>query len=215
MVSNRPICTRKELMRYLLCKGSFGILILAAMTAGTGSLPAVAASASQDAEATPHKSSTAHKKTSGTHSSTGTEAKKPATSSGTARSNSSTTKTSSTSVHSKTSRRRKVTKVKGQEAPTPERISEIQEALANKGVLTGTPSGKWDDSTVEAMKKFQSSHGLEPSGKLDALTLQKLGLGSQTAGLAAPTPPPNAINHLRSQTSSPVEPADAPTDPRN
>ena len=34
------------------------------------------------------------------------------------------------------------------------------------------------------MKNFQTSHGLNPSGKLDAPTLQKLGLGSQTAGVA-------------------------------
>jgi hypothetical protein len=38
------------------------------------------------------------------------------------------------------------------------------------------------------MKKFQGAHGLTPSGKLDAKTLQQLGLGSQTAGIAAPTP---------------------------
>jgi Putative peptidoglycan binding domain len=41
---------------------------------------------------------------------------------------------------------------------------------------------------VEAMKKFQAGHGLNPSGKLDAITLQKMGLGSQTAGVAAPMP---------------------------
>jgi peptidoglycan hydrolase-like protein with peptidoglycan-binding domain len=78
---------------------------------------------------------------------------------------------------------------KGQKAPAPERISEIQQALAKDGSFAGTPSGKWDDSTVEAMKKFQSGHGLNPSGRLDAPTLQKLGLGSQTAGIAAPMPP--------------------------
>ena len=78
---------------------------------------------------------------------------------------------------------------KGQKAPAPERISEIQTALAKDGSFAGTPNGKWDDSTVAAMKKFQTSHGLNPSGKLDARTLQKLGLGSQTAGVAAPMPP--------------------------
>lgn len=77
----------------------------------------------------------------------------------------------------------------GQKAPAPERISEIQQALAKDGSFSGTPSGKWDDSTVEAMKKFQAGHGLNPSGRLDAPTLQKLGLGSQTAGVAAPMPP--------------------------
>ncbi len=78
---------------------------------------------------------------------------------------------------------------RGQKVPAPERISEIQQALAKDGSFGGKPSGKWDDSTVEAMKKFQAGHGLNPSGKLDAVTLQKLGLGSQTAGVAAPLPP--------------------------
>jgi len=78
---------------------------------------------------------------------------------------------------------------RGQKAPAPERISEIQQALAKDGSFTGTPNGKWDDSTAQAMRKFQGSHGLNPTGKLDALTLEKLGLGSQTAGVAAPVPP--------------------------
>ena len=78
---------------------------------------------------------------------------------------------------------------KGQKAPAAERISEIQQALAKDGSFNGTPNGKWDDSTVEAMKRYQAGHGLNPSGKLDAPTLQKLGLGSQTAGVAAPMPP--------------------------
>ena len=87
-----------------------------------------------------------------------------------------------TSKHSKRRER-------GQKAPTPDRISEIQQALAKDGSFTGKPGGKWDGPTVEAMKKYQAGHGLNPSGKLDALTLQKLGLGSQTAGVAAPLPP--------------------------
>jgi peptidoglycan hydrolase-like protein with peptidoglycan-binding domain len=76
----------------------------------------------------------------------------------------------------------------GQKAPTAQRISEIQQALAKNGAYAGAPNGKWDTSTVEAMKKFQGAHGLNPSGKLDAKTLQQLGLGSQTAGVAPPTP---------------------------
>ena len=77
----------------------------------------------------------------------------------------------------------------GQKAPAAERISEIQQALAKDGSFNGAPNGKWDDSTIGAMKKFQTVHGLNPSGRLDAPTLQKLGLGSQTAGVAAPMPP--------------------------
>ncbi|MGB7845557.1 MAG: peptidoglycan-binding domain-containing protein, partial [Candidatus Acidiferrum sp.] len=112
-----------------------------------------------------------------------------------------TTKKSVKSGGIRNSSRRRTKKVKGQAAPTPDRISEIQEALARKGVFSDAPTGKWDDSTVEAMKKFQASNGLNPTGKLDAVTLQKLGFASETAGLGAPTPPPNAVaNRLLSRS---------------
>lgn len=89
----------------------------------------------------------------------------------------------------------------GQKAPAADRVSEIQSALARNGSFAGEPNGKWDDSTSDAMRKFQASHGLNPTGKLDALTLQKLGLGSQTAGVAAPTPPPGSVSRLTSSNS--------------
>ena len=77
---------------------------------------------------------------------------------------------------------------RGQKEPTTDRISEIQQALAKNGSYAGEPSGKWDDATVDAMKKFQESHGLSPTGKLDAKTLQQLGLGASTSGVAPPAP---------------------------
>ncbi len=114
----------------------------------------------------------------------------------------------------KSSSRKGGKKEKGQAVPTPDRINEIQSALAKNGAYDGLPSGKWDDFTVDAMKKFQSSRGLNPSGRLDAPTLQKLGLGSETAGVAAPTPPPNSkANRLlssRSQKDSPDNRSDQP-----
>ncbi len=81
-----------------------------------------------------------------------------------------------------------------QKAPTPQRISEIQSALAHGGYYQGTPNGKWDANTVAAMQKFQSDNGLSNSGKIDATSLEKLGLGSGTAGVDAPKPvtPPTA-----------------------
>jgi peptidoglycan hydrolase-like protein with peptidoglycan-binding domain len=91
--------------------------------------------------------------------------------------------------HKKKSSRRLSRWERGQKVPAPDRISEIQQALAKDGSFTGTPNGKWDAPTVEAMKKFQDAHGLNPSGKLDAKTLQQLGLGSRTAGVAPPLPP--------------------------
>jgi len=94
-------------------------------------------------------------------------------------------------------------KERGQQAPARDRISEIQQALGKEGSFSGTPNGIWDDSTVGAMKNFQSTHGLNPTGKLDALTLQKLGLGSQTAGVAPPVPPPNSASKLVSSSVRP------------
>jgi peptidoglycan hydrolase-like protein with peptidoglycan-binding domain len=91
--------------------------------------------------------------------------------------------------HKKKSSRRLSRWERGQKVPAPDRISEIQQALAKDGSFTGNPNGKWDAPTVEAMKKFQDAHGLNPSGKLDAKTLQQLGLGSHTAGVAPPLPP--------------------------
>jgi Putative peptidoglycan binding domain len=76
----------------------------------------------------------------------------------------------------------------GQKAPTPDRISEIQSALAREGYYQGDPNGKLDSSTLAALEKFQSANGLDSTGKLDASTLQKLGLGSDIAGVGAPKP---------------------------
>ena len=77
---------------------------------------------------------------------------------------------------------------RGQKAPSADRITEIQQALAKDGSFTSKSNGKWDANTIEAMKKFQVRHGLNPTGKLDARSLQELGLGSKTAGLAPPPP---------------------------
>lgn len=101
----------------------------------------------------------------------------------------------------------KSSRKKGQQAPTTDRINEIQSALAKNGSYSGEPSGKWDDSTVSAIRKFQSSRGLNPTGRLDAPTLQKLGLGSTTAGVAAPQAPPGAVSRLTSSKFNSAEPA--------
>jgi hypothetical protein len=94
-------------------------------------------------------------------------------------------KKASSKSKSKTKSKPKVT---GQKAPSPDRIREIQTALQREGMYQGDPSGKWDDATVDAMKKYQDKKGLNPTGKIDAISLAKLGLGSDTAGKGAPVP---------------------------
>src|ERR1700730_14587838 len=90
-----------------------------------------------------------------------------------------------------------------QKAPTSARISEIQTALERRGYYQGSPNGKWDSNTVFAMQKFQSDNALESSGKINALSLQKLGLGSSIAGVSAPKP-------VQSAPSKPAASSPAP-----
>lgn len=110
-------------------------------------------------------------------------------SSSTSSSSTSSSSHSSSSSSKKKSKKHHSRKEPLQKAPTPDRISEIQSALNRGGYYQGDSNGKWDSNTVAAMQKFQSANGLEPTGKLDALSLQKLGLGSSTAGVSAPKPP--------------------------
>ncbi|MFZ5926385.1 MAG: peptidoglycan-binding domain-containing protein [Acidobacteriota bacterium] len=66
-----------------------------------------------------------------------------------------------------------------QQQPEPQRIREIQQALAERGYAV-EPTGVWDAATVEALRKFQEDHdinNLSGRGKLDPLTLIALGLG--------------------------------------
>ena len=104
---------------------------------------------------------------------------------------------------SKKKAKRRVHRDIGQKVPSTDRIQEIQSALAREGYYKGDPSGKWDSDTQDAMRRFQEEHDLTGSGKLDAQSLQKLGLGSGIAGVSAPRPP-----HPPSQQS---KPASAPT----
>jgi hypothetical protein len=119
-------------------------------------------------------------------------------------SSSTTRKSSVRSLAGKKSR-----KQPGQKTPTVDRVNQIQAALARDGSFQGLPSGKWDDNTVAAMRHFQTAHGLNPSGKLDAPTLQRLGLGSETAGVAAPTPPPGATSRLTSSANIAAAPLES------
>ena len=59
----------------------------------------------------------------------------------------------------------------------PQRAEEIQGALIREGYLQGPASGKWDESTKEAMRRYQKESGFSVTGLPDAKSLMKLGLG--------------------------------------
>jgi hypothetical protein len=63
-------------------------------------------------------------------------------------------------------------------APTPDRYKEIQEALVSKGYLTPEEAtGGWNQSSVDALKRFQADQKIDASGKINSLSLIALGLG--------------------------------------
>lgn len=175
---------------------------IALLFAGTGAMSVSSAHPAATTPTTaPANAPTKHQKSSTAKLSSGSKANSPATAkspttakAGAAKSGAvktpATKSTSSKAVgkSGKRSTKKAVGRQRGQTAPTPERISEIQQALAKNGAFSGQPSGKWDDSTADAMRRFQAARGLNPTGKLDALTLNQLGLGSATAGVAPPTP---------------------------
>lgn len=116
---------------------------------------------------------------------------------------------SATPVHHKShhkAKRHHVKKVHGQKAPTADRVTEIQTALSRDGYYQGDPNGKLDSSTVAALQKFQSANGMDANGKLDAPTLQKLGLGSDIAGVSAPKPIVHGSPNAAPPSSAPLAP---------
>jgi len=188
------------------------LVLLSSSVAGLG----VPASFGQAASNSKKKTSSNNRTTAARSSQTKNAPKKESAASGSAKihdATSSATNKNSTKVSSKTSSSttrkssvrslagKKSRKQPGQKTPTADRVNQIQAALARDGSFQGLPSGKWDDNTVAAMRRFQTAHGLNPSGKLDAPTLQRLGLGSETAGVAAPTPPPGATSRLTSSAN--------------
>jgi peptidoglycan hydrolase-like protein with peptidoglycan-binding domain len=80
------------------------------------------------------------------------------------------------------SRRKVVARRTTQQQPTPDRYREIQLALVEAGYLKAAPTGLWDVQSEEALRRFQQDQKLQASGKLDALSLIRLGLGPKRPG---------------------------------
>jgi len=70
-----------------------------------------------------------------------------------------------------------VSKPHGQREIDNDRAREIQQALIREKYLDGEPSGVWDQSTRQAMTRFQSDNGWQTKLVPDARALIKLGLG--------------------------------------
>ena len=90
---------------------------------------------------------------------------------------------SSKGKHSATKKSRKP---RGQQAIDGERARQIQQALVREHYLNGQPSGKWDDSTQGALRRYQADQGWQSKSVPDARALIRLGLGPDQGHLLNP-----------------------------
>jgi Putative peptidoglycan binding domain len=119
--------------------------------------------------------------------------------------------TSKASSHktSKSAHHKKVRKPRGQQAIDGTRCREIQEALVREHYITGQPSGKWDDVTQQAMRRYQADQGWQNKSIPDSRALIRLGLGPDHEHLLNPESAMTSAPQLPHGTSSTARPSSA------
>jgi hypothetical protein len=130
--------------------------------------------------------------------------------------------------HGKTGRRKAV---RGQQKIDSERSQAIQEALIREHYLSGTATGTWNQSSEDAMRRYQADHGWQSKTVPDSRALISLGLGpsndhllnpesAMTTGPSAPraanlTPASHSAEPgARMSTPSATTPAHDPSSPQ-
>jgi len=116
---------------------------------------------------------------------------------------SATTHHSTGTTHSKRSGHKAAPKsrLRGQQAIDPARVTEIQQALIREHYLTGEANGQWNETTKAAMQKYQADQGWQTKLMPDSRALKKLGLGPDYS---------NAINARDSSFGEPPPPSTIP-----
>jgi peptidoglycan hydrolase-like protein with peptidoglycan-binding domain len=87
--------------------------------------------------------------------------------------------------HSKKSSK-SAAKSHGQRGISEDRTREIQTALIREHYLSGEPTGKMDQSTKDALTRYQAANGWQTKITPDSRALIKLGLGPDHKGLLNP-----------------------------
>jgi peptidoglycan hydrolase-like protein with peptidoglycan-binding domain len=119
----------------------------------------------------------------------------------------STASRSKTAAHKKRSRTKaksKSSKTRGQNVIESERAQQIQEALIREHYMDGEPSGKMDDATQAALRRYQADQGWQSKSVPDSRALIKLGLGPNHDHL---------LNPETAMTTVPAGHASAPAKP--
>jgi Putative peptidoglycan binding domain len=136
-------------------------------------------------------------------------AKKPSSKTATHSASSSSHTTSHSTKSSKSKKSRKSKKARGQKAIDSTRTRQIQRALIEQHYLQGEPSGKWDDATQSALRKYQADHGWQSKTVPDSRALIKLGLGPSKEGLLNPETAMTSTAERQATSAKPSEPAPA------
>jgi hypothetical protein len=85
-------------------------------------------------------------------------------------------RSNTTHASSRKNGKRKMT-ARGQQKIDPERAQAIQEALIREHYLSGEAAGTWNQSSEEAMRRYQADHGWQSKTVPDSRALISLGLG--------------------------------------
>ncbi len=80
----------------------------------------------------------------------------------------------------------KTARYRGQHGIDVDRTREIQSALIREHYLTGEPTGVWDQTSKDAMLRYQADNGWQTKITPDSRALIKLGLGPDHKGLLNP-----------------------------
>jgi peptidoglycan hydrolase-like protein with peptidoglycan-binding domain len=111
---------------------------------------------------------------------------KPSNHRTTTSSSSGSAKGASTTHTAFTAKRSRKKRVRGQQKIDSERARSIQEALIREHYLNGEPTGTWNQSSEEAMRRYQGDHGWQTKQVPDSRALIKLGLGPSNDHLLNP-----------------------------
>lgn len=89
-------------------------------------------------------------------------------------------------------------------------VSIVQKMLKEKNLYAGTETGKLDDDTRAAIKKFQSANGLKDTGTLNRATLEKMNVELTDAQKLIPVSPNSFADSGDSKTAKSDKPKRGP-----
>jgi peptidoglycan hydrolase-like protein with peptidoglycan-binding domain len=84
-------------------------------------------------------------------------------------------------------------------------VRQVQTALQQQGLYTGSIDGLWGPQTQSAVQSFQQSHALRPTGELNSPTLAALNVPA--SGAPTPVAPVAAAPADTTSSATPIAPA--------